>query len=78
MISRKRSPEIFSDEYRYLRPASAQDCTGLIPGGPAGEQELEYYEELYPFLPKIPENSKYRTNNAENQKRNPHLSKKNP
>ena len=31
---------------------SATDCTGLIPAGPASEEELEQYEELYPFLPK--------------------------
>lgn len=50
-----------SEEYRYLRPASTQDCTGLIPEGSVDEQMLEDYEELYPFLPKIPRGSKYRT-----------------
>ena len=41
--------------YRYLRPCSTQDMTGLIPAGPVEEEELEHYEELYPFLPKVPE-----------------------
>lgn len=43
------------DEFRYVKPCSAQDCTGLIPRGLTGEEELEAYEELYPFLPKISE-----------------------
>ena len=38
-------------EYDYLKAASAQDCTGLIPALPAEECEIENYEELYPFLP---------------------------
>lgn len=47
-------------EYRYMKPCSAQDCTGLIPAGPVNEKEMEDYEELYPFLPQIPDDSKYR------------------
>ncbi|MDO4262045.1 MAG: hypothetical protein Q4C82_08200 [Eubacteriales bacterium] len=39
-------------DYDYLKAVSAQDCTGLIPAGLAGEKELESYEELYPFLPR--------------------------
>ncbi len=38
---------------------SAQDCTGLIPAGPVNEDELENYEELYPFLPKVPNSSSH-------------------
>ena len=38
-------------EYDYLKPASTQDCTGLIPSGPVDEEEMEQYEELYSFLP---------------------------
>lgn len=43
----------FSDpgEYDYLATSSARDCTGLIPAAITEEEELEYYEELYPFLP---------------------------
>lgn len=37
-----------------LATCSVQDCTGLIPSGPISEEELEDYEELYPFLPKVP------------------------
>lgn len=38
-------------EYDYLKASSAQDCTGLIPRGIAEEDEVENYQELYPFLP---------------------------
>ena len=41
-------------EYDYLKSSSAQDCTGLIPAAPANDEEIENYEELYPFLPKVP------------------------
>ena len=40
-------------EYDYLKPASTQDCTGLIPAGPVDEEEMEQYEELYSFLPPV-------------------------
>ncbi len=40
-------------EYDYLKPASTQDCTGLIPSGLVDESEIEHYEELYPFLPPV-------------------------
>jgi len=40
-------------EYDYLKPASAQDCTGLIPAGPVDEEEMDQYEELYSFLPQV-------------------------
>lgn len=39
------------DDYDYLKSASAQDCTGLIPAKVQYEEELENYESLYPFLP---------------------------
>ena len=39
------------ETYDYLKASSAQDCTGLIPAAPQSEEELESYEELYPFLP---------------------------
>lgn len=47
--SKSKLPPI--PEYDYLKTASAQDCTGLIPAAPADKDELENYEELYPFLP---------------------------
>lgn len=40
--------------YDYLKSASAQDCTGLIPFAASSKAELEAYEELYPFLPPTP------------------------
>lgn len=42
-------------KYDYLKPASAQDCTGLIPCMPQNKDELANYEELYPFLPHVPD-----------------------
>lgn len=40
------------DSYDYLGPAaSSMDCTGLIPSGLKSRNELEAYEELYPFTP---------------------------
>ena len=38
-----------------LRICSSMECTGLIPALPENEDQLESYEELYPFLPKIPD-----------------------
>ena len=38
-------------DYDYLKSASAQDCTGLIPAKAKYEEELENYESLYPFPP---------------------------
>lgn len=38
-------------EYDTFQAASSGDCTGLIPALPSTEQELEFYEELYSFLP---------------------------
>lgn len=32
------------------RACSAMDCTGLIPALPQSEAELEFYEELYPYI----------------------------
>lgn len=48
------------DDYDYLKSsASFQDCTGLIPSAPLSNDELQNYQELYPFLPKasIPKDS---------------------
>ena len=43
------------DSYDYLASAaSSQDCTGLIPSAPLTDAELDSYEELYPFLPPVP------------------------
>ena len=29
---------------------SSMECTGLIPAMPDSETELEFYEEMYPYL----------------------------
>ena len=40
------------DNYDYLtHSASTQDCTGLIPTIPLNLDEVESYEQIYPFLP---------------------------
>lgn len=40
------------DDYDYLgKSCSVQDCTGLIPSAPASPDELEAYEDIYPYLP---------------------------
>ena len=35
-----------------IQACSSMDCTGLIPAKPNTEEELENYEELYPYLTK--------------------------
>lgn len=52
MTKPKNESDIYS-EYDYLKASSAQDCTGLIPAAPMKKEEIENYEELYPFLPPI-------------------------
>lgn len=47
----KETETLPDKEYDYLKTASSQDCTGLIPAAPASNAELESYEDLYPFLP---------------------------
>lgn len=49
----KKSKSTDPMEYDYLKASSVQDCTGLIPAAPADDAEVENYEELYPFLPKV-------------------------
>lgn len=37
-----------------INTCSAYECTGLIPSALTDEQEIEAYEELYPYLsPKV-------------------------
>ena len=35
-----------------IQACSTMDCTGLIPAKPSSEEELENYDELYPYLAK--------------------------
>lgn len=34
-----------------INACSAQDCTGLIPASIQNEEQIESYEELYPYIP---------------------------
>lgn len=34
-----------------FQAASSGDCTGLIPARPEDPEELEFYDELYNYLP---------------------------
>lgn len=34
-----------------IKTCSTMDCTGLIPANPCTEDELEAYEDLYPYIP---------------------------
>ncbi len=48
----QKPKEQLRDSYDYLaNAASAQDCTGLIPGGFPDEEELEAYNEIYHYRP---------------------------
>lgn len=60
-MKKKNTSDHHEPEYSYLKPCSAQDCTGLIPAGPVDEHEMENYEELYPFLPKVPDASIFKS-----------------
>lgn len=48
---KKKQKNAYKDE-DFLVSASATDCTGLIPSGITEEDEIDFYEDLYPFLPK--------------------------
>ena len=46
-------PEPDKNDLKYVCPsASWSDMTGLIPTGPENHIELDFYEEMYPFLPR--------------------------
>ena len=48
----RKPNEQLIDSYDYLaNAASAQDCTGLIPGGVKDVDELEAYNEPYHYRP---------------------------
>ncbi len=38
------------DEDEYGFPVSAYDMTGLIPSEPQSEDDLDAYEDIYPYL----------------------------
>ena len=51
--SMKHDPE--TDWDIDIQSCSATDCTGLIPALPESDAELEHYQDLYHYLPDIPE-----------------------
>ena len=57
-MEKKKSNQEILDSYDYLsHAASTQDCTGLIQTPPQTEDEIEFYEAIYPFLPPKPDDS---------------------
>lgn len=54
MKNKKPTPKEFEGYDDYTQSASTQECTGLMPTPATNKAEEESYEELYPFLPKIP------------------------
>lgn len=38
------------DDLKDNPVASSMECTGLIPALPETEDELEFYEEMFPYL----------------------------
>lgn len=41
-------------DYDYLgKSASANDQTGLIPSGPQSDEEIESYQDVFPFAPPL-------------------------
>ncbi|WP_394525546.1 hypothetical protein [Lacrimispora sp. JR3] len=34
-----------------IQSCSAMDCTGLIPATPETEDEMEAYQDIYPYIP---------------------------
>ncbi len=51
----KNQETIYSkDDYEIdIQACSTTDCTGLIPAAPETEAELEAYEDLYPYIPRV-------------------------
>ena len=48
-------PELSNAHFEAMEnAASDQDCTGLIPRAAGSAEELESYEQIYPFLPPEP------------------------
>ena len=47
-----------------IQACSATDCTGLIPALPETDAELEHYQDLYHYLPDIPDQTDYNSDKA--------------
>lgn len=48
-----RQPQPLEDQLldQFLAASSATDCTGLLPTAPVSQDEVESYNDLYPYLP---------------------------
>lgn len=57
----KNSDNKYNIQALTVQACSTMDCTGLIPAKPATEEELENYEELYPYLAKASQKSSKET-----------------
>ena len=58
-MKKQESPDYREHEgFDLRRSGSSTDCTGLIPALPASEEELEFSNEMYPFLPRASPNAK--------------------
>lgn len=47
----KEPSDHFEDFDVDINACASMDCTGLIPALPSSEAELEFYNELYHYLP---------------------------
>ena len=54
-MSEKKENNPIDDNYLYS--ASANDMTGLTPSVAHNEYEAQSYEEIYPYLPPLQQNS---------------------
>lgn len=52
MENKNRNDHKYKIQDLDVQACSATDCTGLIPAAPANQEELENYEEVYPYLAK--------------------------
>lgn len=51
-IMKKDTDKKYNIQDLTIQACSTTDCTGLIPAIPAEEEDLENYEDIYPYLAK--------------------------
>lgn len=52
--TRNKKSETTTSKNNYdidIQACSTTDCTGLIPATPETEEEMEAYEDIYPYIP---------------------------
>ncbi len=65
---KKHAPELDEDNFVSLDIASSTECTGMIPGPPLDDAEVDAYAEIY----SVPQQKAYnaqKANSPEEQKR---------